>query len=338
MTQWTALHVKLHRTLRQRGLLLPGDRILIAVSGGQDSLCLARLLLDLQPKWNWHLAIAHCDHQWRSDSTPNAQYVETLTNQWQLPFFLETAGTQVPHTEAGAREWRYHALSAIAQAEGYPILVTGHTQSDRAETLLFNLMRGTGADGLQALSWTRNLTHTLRLVRPLLEVSRQETGTFCQQREITVWEDATNFDITYSRNRIRQELLPYITKQFNPNVEQHLAQTAELLRADVEYLETQARELLEQALSQGELIVKGELAGITQKINRRILGTAPLALQRRALRQLLRQQLPKAPNYEQVEKMTALIQAPNQTQTDPFPGGAIARVEGDWIILTRERR
>ncbi len=338
MTQWTPLHVKLHRTLRQRGLLSPGDRILIAVSGGQDSLCLARLLLDLQPKWNWHLAIAHCDHQWRSDSTPNAQYVETLTNQWQLPFFLQTAGTEVPHTEAGAREWRYHALSAIAQAEGYPTLVTGHTQSDRAETLLFNLMRGTGADGLQALSWTRHLTPTLRLVRPLLEVSRQETGTFCQQREVKIWEDATNFDITYSRNRIRQELLPYLTKQFNPSVEQHLAQTAELLRADVEYLETQARELLEQSLSQGELFVKGELAGITQKINRRILGTAPLALQRRALRQLLQQQLPKAPNYEQVEKMTALIQAPNQTQTDPFPGGAIARVEGDWIILTPERR
>jgi tRNA(Ile)-lysidine synthase len=174
-------------------------------------------------------------------------------------------------------------------------------------------------------------------VRPLLEVSRQETGRFCHQREITIWEDATNFDITYSRNHIRQELLPYLTKQFNPNVEQHLAQTAELLRADVEYLEAQARELLEQALSQSDSLVNGELARMSQRINRRILGTAPLALQRRALRQLLRQRLPKAPNYEQVEKMTALIQAPNQTQTDPFPGGAIARVEGDWIILTHRR-
>lgn len=338
MTQWTALHVKLHRTLRQRGLLSPGDRILIAVSGGQDSLCLARLLLDLQPKWNWHLAIAHCDHQWRSDSTPNANYVETLTKQWNLPFFLKTAGGEIPHTEAGAREWRYHALSAIAESEGYPILVTGHTQSDRAETLLFNLIRGTGADGLQALSWDRHLTPSLRLVRPFLEVSRQETGTFCHQREITIWEDSTNMDVTYSRNRIRQELLPYLTEQFNPRVEQHLAQTAELLRADVEYLETQARELLEQSLSQGESFVKGEVAGMSLRINRRILGRAPLAIQRRALRQLLRQQLPKAPNYEQVEKMTALIQAPNQTQTDPFPGGAIARVEGDWIILTHPRK
>ncbi|MGL5195554.1 MAG: TilS substrate-binding domain-containing protein, partial [Chroococcales cyanobacterium] len=121
-------------------------------------------------------------------------------------------------------------------------------------------------------------------------------------------------------------------------VEQHLAQTAELLRADVEYLETQARELLEQALSQSEPTVKGEFAGMTHKINRHIVGTAPLALQRRAMRQLLRQHLPKAPNYEQVEKMTDLIQAPNQTQTDPFPGGAIARVEGDWIILTPQIR
>ncbi len=338
MTQWTPLHVKLHRTLRQRRLLSPGDRILIAVSGGQDSLCLAQLLLDLQPKWNWHLAIAHCDHRWRADSIPNAEYVETLTKQWQLPFFLKTASGEIPHTEAGAREWRYHALSAIAQAEGYTTLVTGHTQSDRAETLLFNLMRGTGADGLQALSWDRPLTPTLRLVRPLLEVSRPETGRFCHHREITIWEDSTNLDITYSRNRIRQELLPYLTEHFNPTVERHLAQTAELLRADVEYLETQASELLEQAISQSEPNVKGKSELIILRINRRILGTAPQALQRRALRQLLHRQLPKAPNYEQVEKMTALIQAPNQTQTDPFPGGAIARVEEDWIILTTDGR
>ena len=296
----------------------------MAVSGGQDSLCLAKLLLDLQPKWGWDLAIAHCDHCWRSDSAANAVFVQNLANQWQISYFKQTA-EEVLSSEAAAREWRYQSLMQIAQQHNYDTLVTGHTASDRAETLLYNLMRGSGADGLQALTWTRSLTANLQLVRPLLSVTRAQTAQFCQEMGLAIWEDSTNQSLEFARNRIRLELIPYLQTHFNPQVEQALNQTAELLQAEVEYLEAEASRLLGQA--------KWGIEGQSYRFDRRPLQTAPIALQRRAIRQFLQQSLPETPNFDQIEKLVTLISAPNRSQTDPFPGGAIAQVEGDWIWL-----
>ncbi|MEH2095891.1 tRNA lysidine(34) synthetase TilS [Nostoc sp.] len=327
---WTPLHAKIHRTMRSRHLFERNQRLLVAVSGGQDSLCLIKLLLDLQSKWGWDLAIAHCDHRWRSDSQANAHHVENLAKTWGTSFYLETANEPI-NSEAAARDWRYQALSAIAQANNYQYIVTGHTASDRAETLLYNLIRGTGADGLQALTWQRPLTTSIMLVRPLLEVTRIQTEQFCQKFNLPIWEDSTNQDLQYARNRIRQELLPYLQENFNPQVESALAQTAELLQAEVEYLEKAAQQLRQKALAIGD--EEDSLTLLPLRLNRRVLQKAPLALQRRVMRQVLQQILADAPGFEHIEKLTALIIAPNRSQTDPFPGGAIAKVEGDWICF-----
>jgi tRNA(Ile)-lysidine synthase len=327
---WTVLHAKIHRTIRSRHLFDHDHRLLVAVSGGQDSLCLIKLLLDLQPKWGWYLGIGHCDHRWRSDSAANARHVQQLAESWGISFYLETA-TQPLNSEAAARNWRYHALIAMAQANNYQYIVTGHTASDRAETLLYNLIRGTGADGLQALTWKRPITRDILLIRPLLEITRQQTGEFCQEFDLSVWEDSTNQDIKYARNRIRQELIPYLQANFNPKVESALAQTAELLQAEVEYLEQVAHQLKEEAIN-WELENEGNWANL--RLNRRVLKKAPLALQRRVMRQILQQILNDAPTFEHIEKLTDLITAPNRSQTDPFPGGIIAQVHGDEIWLT----
>jgi tRNA(Ile)-lysidine synthase len=317
---WTLLHARLHQTLRQRQLLPRQERILVALSGGQDSLCLTKLLLDLQPKWEWTVAIAHCDHRWFSDAGI-AQHVEQIARSWHLPFYLKVADA-LKETEAAARQWRYQALKEIAREEGFPFVVTGHTQSDRAETLLYNLIRGAGADGLSSLTWYRSLTPTIKLVRPLLDVSRQETLEFCQQLKLPIWFDAANQNLKYARNRIRKELIPYL-KKFNPQVEKSLAQTTELLRADAEYLETQAEELLKQAI----------VPAAGSKLNRLCLRKAPITLQRRALRQFIARIIKKHPTFEQIEAIIYLINAPNKTRTSTLPGGAIAQVEGEWIVF-----
>lgn len=319
---WTSLHAQVHRTLRQRHLFTPGQRLLVAVSGGQDSLCLLKLLLDLRPHWHWQLAIGHCDHRWRSDSAANAAHVQTLAEQWQLPFWLQTAA-EIPRTEAQARTWRYEVLTEIAQTQNYTAVVTGHTASDRAETLLFNLLRGSGTDGLQALVWQRSLATGLQLVRPLLGLTRTQTGDFCREQNLPIWEDSTNQDYQYRRNRIRQELIPYLQTHFNPQVEQAIAQTAELLQAEVDYLEAQAQALLAQVSTM--LPERG--------LNRSSLQAVPLALQRRVVKGFLQTHLPHAPNFDQVEKVVALISAANGSRTDPFPGGAIATVSDAWIYL-----
>ncbi|MBV9388739.1 MAG: tRNA lysidine(34) synthetase TilS [Chroococcidiopsidaceae cyanobacterium CP_BM_ER_R8_30] len=327
---WTPLHAQLHQTLRSRQLLPRHERLLVAVSGGQDSLCLTKLLIDLQPKWGWQLGIAHCDHRWRPDSEANAKHVEQLAHNWELPFYCDVAKQPLP-SEAAARQWRYQALSVIAQANDYQYIVTGHTASDRAETLIYNLIRGSGADGLQALTWRRLLDSRLVLVRPLLEVTRTQTAQFCRDWQMLVWEDVTNQDLKYARNRIRQELLPYLQTHFNPQVESALAQTAELLQAEVEYLELAAHTLKQQAMPPVASSSSNQLG-----LNRRILQKAPLALQRRVMRQILQQALAiGAPSFDQVEKLTSLIAAPNRSRTDPFPGGAIAEVDGDWIWIKK---
>ncbi|HEY9771157.1 MAG TPA: tRNA lysidine(34) synthetase TilS [Coleofasciculaceae cyanobacterium] len=319
---WTQLHTKLHKTLRQRSLLPSGEKVLIAVSGGQDSLCLGKLLLDLRSKWNWQLAIAHCAHQWSTD-TGIAERVAEVAQNWQLPFYLQIAGV-LPETEAAARQWRYQALSTIAREKDFKYIVTGHTKSDRAETLLYNLIRGAGGDGLAALSWQRSLTEEVTLVRPILGIYRRETLEFCHQFALPIWFDVVNQNNQYARNRIRGELIPYLQEHFNPKVESSLAQTAELLRADMEYLETTAQDLLQQARATN-----------SDRLNRDCLKNAPLAIQRRAIRQFLPLVINRQPNFAQIEAVIKLISAPNKSRSSTLPGGAIAEVSGKWIIFAR---
>jgi tRNA(Ile)-lysidine synthase len=137
---WTPLHSQLHQCLLDRQILPVGAKISIAVSGGQDSLCLGQLMRDLQSRWHWQLAVAHCDHGWTQD-IGIAERVAQVAARWLLPFHCETTAN-LPETEAAAREWRYQALERIAQTTGSTYLVTAHTQTDRAETLLYNLVRG----------------------------------------------------------------------------------------------------------------------------------------------------------------------------------------------------
>lgn len=319
-TDWTNLHAKLHKTLLQRSLLPPHAKVLVAVSGGQDSLCLGKLLVDLRSKWHWHLAIAHCDHQWSTDVGIVERVSQVATN-WKLPLYLKTA-QGLPETEAAARNWRYQALIEIAQSQEFQYIVTGHTKSDRAETLLYNLIRGAGTDGLAALTWQRSLTPTISLLRPLLEVYRRETLAFCTQFSLPIWFDAVNHSDRYARNRIRGELIPYLQERFNPQVENSLAQTAEILRADLEYLENTATQVLKTATN-------------GDRINRLDLQHLSLAIQRRAIRQFLLTVVSRQPNFEQIQAVVNLITAPNHSRTSTLPGGAIAEVSGEWIIFSR---
>ena len=317
---WTPLHSQLHQCLIDRQLLPLGANILVAVSGGQDSLCLGQLLRDLQSRWQWQLAVAHCDHGWTQD-IGIADRVAQVTARWMLPFHCETTAN-LPETEAAAREWRYQSLIRIAQTTGSTYLITAHTQTDRAETLLYNLVRGAGADGLCAMSWQRQLTPEISLVRPLLEVNRAQTGEFCREYQLPVWEDAYNQNLKYARNRLRLEIIPQLAAEFNPQVESHLARTAELLRADVEYLESLARDWYQQAFDE---------QGV--KLDRAILKSISLSLQRRVIRQFLAQALGKMPTFSQIEDTIVLINAPNRTRTSTFSHGLAAEVSGKWIVV-----
>jgi tRNA(Ile)-lysidine synthase len=317
---WTPLHSQLHQCLIDRQLLPVGAKILLAVSGGQDSLCLGQLLRDLRSRWQWQLEIAHCDHGWAQD-IGIADRVAQVSEQWKLPYHCETTAN-LPETDAAAREWRYRALARIANTINSKYIVTAHTQTDQAETLLYNLIRGAGADGLCAMSWQRELTPDISLVRPLLEINRVQTGEFCQEYRLPIWEDDYNQNLKFARNRLRLDIIPQLAADFNPQVESHLARTAELLRADVEYLESLAREWYEYALDEQRV-----------QLDRVVLQSIPLSLQRRVIRQFLAQALAKMPTFSQIEATILLIQAPNRTRTSTLSQGLAAEVAGKWIVV-----
>jgi len=319
---WSDYHARVHKTLRQRQLLPPKTRVLLAVSGGQDSVALLQLLYDLKRKWQWELAVAHCDHRWRSDAGM-ADHVQGVVEPFQIPFFLLRANSPVAETEASARAWRYQVLTECCHQHGYRYLVTAHTCSDRAETLLYNLIRGSGSDGLGTLTWQRSLTDSIDLIRPMLNLSRGETLQICQQLGLPIWEDTANQNLAFARNRIRQQILPQIKTHFNPQVETALSQTAEILQAETDYLHQLATELLEKA-------------GINtsqQSLDRGPLKDAPLALQRRVMRLFWERNISHAPNFEQIEELTRLIQGSNRDRSSSFPGQIYAEVENDYICF-----
>ena len=319
-SDWSLFHARLHQNLRHNQLLPKQSKILIAVSGGQDSLCLAKLILDLQSKWEWQIAIAHCDHNWSTD-VGIAEHVEKIATNWRVPFYLKKAN-RLKETEAAARQWRYQALVEIAQEQNFDYLVTGHTKSDRAETFLYNLIRGAGSNGLSSLNQKRQLTSQITLVRPILDFTRSETLTFCQQFELSIWLDQANSNLNYARNRIRQQLIPNLQTNFNPQIEKSLVQTSELLRADSEYLEIEAAKILDQVRTKD------------QRLDRRKLRELHLAIQRRVIRQFLPEITSKSPNFEQIEAVRGLIVAPNRSRTSTLVRDIFAEVDGDWIIFS----
>ncbi len=325
MNDWSHHHAQLHQTLKNRSLLPSNARILIAVSGGQDSLALLKLLVDLRPHWDWQLGVMHCNHQWRSDANANADHVRSLCANWGIPCQVEMAANP-PEGEAAARQWRYQCFEQQAIAANCTHVVTGHTQSDRAETLLYNLVRGSGSDGLQALGWRRSLSPDapIQLVRPLLEFTREDTAQVCEDLQLPIWVDSTNHDRAYARNRLRLDVLPYLHQHLNPRSAQHLAQTAELLTAEVEYLEAQATAIYQQAIDPQQ----------PGQIDRSVLRSQPLALQRRVIRRWLQQEWP-SPNFDQIEAVVALINAANRRQTSTFSGGLGVRVRDRYLEFFR---
>jgi tRNA(Ile)-lysidine synthase len=231
---WGRDHLRLHRHLRRQPQLLPpGASLLLAVSGGQDSMALLALLLGLRRLHGWRLQLWHGDHRWRPEAAQQADALAGWCRDQGLSLTIDARDQPGPastaHTEAQARAWRYERLEAQALALGCSHVVCGHTASDRAETLLLHLARGSHRRGLASLRPQRALGSSgLQLSRPLLIFDRSDTGRICQELQLPVWLDPSNSDLRYSRNRLRQAVLPEL-EALHPGAARRLSATAERL-------------------------------------------------------------------------------------------------------------
>jgi tRNA(Ile)-lysidine synthase len=243
-----AFEYTLLKHVRRLGLLSPGDRVVVAVSGGADSVALLQVLSAWRDRLDLALAVVHVEHGLRGEeSLGDATFVEQLSRQLGLPFFLkrinlkpllrERKGESV---QAVARERRYEQLHAVAREwEGTKVAV-GHTQDDQAETVLMSMLRGAGLAGLSGMPAHRQPC----IIRPFLQVSRSEILQYLDEKRCGFRVDSSNESPKYVRNRLRRELIPLL-KTFNPRVVSVLSRQAAILREEHHYLDEVAKASLE---------------------------------------------------------------------------------------------
>lgn len=267
VTQDASLLSHLAQALRRSACFTPASArtpVIVAVSGGMDSVTLLHALAQLAPDWRLDLHVAHIDHALRPTSAADAAFVRDLAAQMQTPFHTvrldgESLRADPAGLEAAARHARYRALCAIAcnvtPAGQVPVILVAHHAQDQAETLLLRLVQGSGLTGLAAMRPVTLLDaaaltpRPVRVVRPLLAVTRTALADYARRHQLAWREDESNADTTRSRNLLRHAVLPQLA-QINPQVIGTLARTAELLADDADRLDAHDRQAL-QALTVG---------------------------------------------------------------------------------------
>ena len=230
----------------ERWHMLPpeGGVLLCAVSGGRDSVCLLHYLASIAPKHGFTVAAAHLNHQMRPEAQRDEDFVRELCRTLDVPFYTEAAPVYEMAERWGlggeetGRRLRYDFLFRTADAIGAQRIATAHHAQDQAETVLLNLLRGTGPEGLGGIPPVRG-----RIVRPLLQTSRTEIEAYLQAHQLSHVEDSTNEDTHYARNRLRRELWPQLAT-INPALERAIGRTAEIVRSENAYLDALAAERL----------------------------------------------------------------------------------------------
>ncbi|HET9007197.1 MAG TPA: tRNA lysidine(34) synthetase TilS [Actinomycetes bacterium] len=329
------------RALGAAGAPEPGDGVAVAVSGGADSLALLHALRALAGPRRWRLAVVTVDHGMRPGSAADAAFVADHAKAIGLPARVctLTPGDLARHRPAGpegsARAARYEALWPAADELGCPWLATGHTLDDQAETVLLQLLRGAGPDGLAAMA-----VRTGRLLRPLLGVRRAETRSCCAAAGLAWREDPTNAGDGPLRNRVRHHLLPLL-EELRPGATQTLARTAALAADERDWLDPLVATALAGAVDRREPPVppsdtlpvgappsRGRGAGRPEPgsvaLDAPALADLPVALGRRVVREAASRAGATLPDAAATDRVLALTDAADGAGTG-WPGGSAAR-------------
>lgn len=297
---------KVQDTIEKYQLFTPGDKVLVAVSGGPDSVALLHCLWRLQQRLKLSLYVAHLNHGIRgTESEEDAQFVRALAENFKLPFTVEYVDVPKARERWGgsleevARELRHKFLAASAERLNCQKIALGHQGDDLAETVLFNLLRGSGLKGLSGIP-VRNQ----KLVRPLLEVSRQEIINYCREQELSFRLDRTNVDQTYTRNKIRHQLFPLLEAEYNPQTRNILRQLAGIVSAEEDLLSSQAEKAFQASQAS---IGAGSGGNIT--LNGLSLKQMHLALRRRVINLAYRAVTNQSYNldFRSVERVNELV-------------------------------
>jgi tRNA(Ile)-lysidine synthase len=329
--QCVPLIERVERTLIDELCVEPGATILVAISGGVDSVTLTDILYILSYEHGYGLHLAHVNHQLRDgEADRDEAFVRALAKRYDLPCHVTTVDTKRfarAHrlsVEEAARELRYRFLRQMCATVHAPYCAVAHTADDTAETLLLNLFRGTGLTGLAAIPPKRPLSKKSQLIRPLLGITREEIARYATARSLQWVEDSSNTDRSYLRNRVRHEVIPTLKEHFNPRIVESLSRTAQLLRQADGFIES----LIESTFLQVARISDSRV-----ELDRSQLALLHPFVQGEIIERALGELTGSPISHTAVERVRSLLDAESGTRQSVV-GSILARADRDRIILS----
>lgn len=318
------------KTISKYNLIQDGDRVIVGVSGGPDSVCLLHTLYKFSKEMNISLYVAHLNHQIRGiDAYTDALYVMNISEKLNIPCFIRSI--DVPKyceerkigVEEGARTLRYEMFNEIRVKVGANKVAIGHNKNDQAETILMRLMRGTGLQGLRGIEHKRDDG----VIRPILDISRDDIEKYCEENKLEPKIDNTNLETIYSRNKIRLEIIPYMEREFNENIIETIVRMSENIKVDSDYIDKQADrsyEISTKRYSDGVYIFTKYMTELHDAIKKRIVI--------RAIREVLGDA--KLIDKKHIDDVLELLPTEKKSKKINLPRGLFAFRFADYILLT----
>ena len=235
--------------IKKNNLIRENDKILVAVSGGPDSICLLNILYNIKERLKIELYVAHVNHLIRKEAKSDAEFVKEFCDSKNIEFFYkecdvkEKAQTEKISTEEAGRNARYEFFEEIANKYSINKIAIGHNKNDLVETLIMNILRGTGTQGLKAI-----LNKNGKYIRPLLDVDREKIEEYCEKNNLKPRIDLTNFENNYTRNKIRNIVIPYVKKEFNPNIVETLTRLSQIVTEEQNFINLEVEKAYKKIL------------------------------------------------------------------------------------------
>jgi len=337
------LESKVINFIQRYSLISPEEIVVVGVSGGADSVCLLHVLAKWRQGPGIKLHVAHLNHQLRGvESEADAKYVSDLAGSLGVPITIDSqdvAAYRIERNfslEEAGRELRYAFLARVAGEVGANRIAIGHTRDDQVETILMHILRGTGVTGLCGLAPCSPMAYdkqgmslrakrrSLLVIRPLLDITREETTNYCQEQQLDPRIDSSNRSLSFFRNRLRLQLLPLL-RQYNPSIDQALLRLADIAKEDNAFIEQQASGLWDEVARQENNAIyfdKKQIAGL------------PIALQRQLLRAAVTKLAGDTRDIEasHIEMARSLLNKPASKKVS-LPHSFVCQVGYDEIVI-----
>lgn len=237
-------------TIKKYNLIEPGDKIVLGVSGGPDSISMLNILNEIKEEFKFEIYVAHVNHLIRKEAEDDERFVQEYCTRNNIKCFvkridvIKIANTKKIGTEEAGRNARYEFFEEVMEKVDANKIAIAHNVNDKVETIIMNLMRGSSISGLKGIEPIRDNKY----IRPLIECERQEIEQYCEENKLDPRIDKTNFENDYTRNKIRNIVIPYIKKEFNPNIVETISRLSQIATDESDYIESQTDKIYKNLL------------------------------------------------------------------------------------------